>query len=393
MLEHRVNWQWNRLVAVVALLAIAAVSRPTGSDADTQSTAWSTPAAIATGLTQAAPPSLVYSRDGVAHAIWESNNGLYYAYQLPNRPWSGAVRVASGLSPSMVLDAQGQLNVIFANQFLGNYEIYYIRRLGSTWSLPVNVSHTDGGSGNPVLALASDGTLHAAWMDNTPGTWTVYHGTWNGRFWSSQPVPYARGQVPSMATSPAGTVFVAWQDKVPTAANPTGEYDVLLAELEEGQWSLPLNVSDSPGVQSLGVSVATTADGVAHTTWVDSDKTIQYRYGRGNYWSQPQMVWSASTPAHAPRIIADSEGYLRITWDEFGTIWTTRETAMPAEWPKPEVVATPLASVRGVTMGLLPASGVTIGWVEAVKPGDYRLYATWQATALQRRTWLPLLTR
>jgi hypothetical protein len=206
-------------------------------------------------------------------------------------------------------------------------------------------------------------------------------------------VPYARGQVPSMATSPQGTVFVAWQDKVPSAGNPTGEYDVLLTELEEAQWSLPLNVSDSPAVQSLGVSVTASGDGVAHTTWVDADQIIQYSYGRGSYWSLPQVVWSASTPAHGPRILADSAGYLNLAWDELGTIWTTREKAMPVQWPKPDIVAAPFASVRGVSMALLPASGVTIGWVEAVGPGDYRLYASWQATGLQRRAWVPLLTR
>jgi hypothetical protein len=169
VVELRVNRRWSRLAAVLALLAVAAVARPSGSAADTQSSSWSPAAPIATGLPQATPPSIVYTQDGVAHAIWESGNALYYAYQLPNRPWGGAIRVASGISPSMIVDRQGRLNVLFANQFLGNYEIYHIRRVGSTWSLPINVSHTSGGSASPVLALASNGTLNAAWNDNTPG--------------------------------------------------------------------------------------------------------------------------------------------------------------------------------------------------------------------------------
>jgi hypothetical protein len=104
-------------------------------------------------------------------------------------------------------------------------------------------------------------------------------------------------------------------------------------------------------------------------------------------------VWSASSPAHAPRIVADSGGYLSIAWDQLETIWTTRASAMPAVWPKPVVVAAPIASVRGVTIALLPVSGITIGWTQAVSPVDYGIYATWQATALERRAWLPLLTR
>jgi len=393
VLQHRANGRWNRLAAVLALIAVAVVSRPAGSAADTQPSPWSTAAPIATGLAQAGLPTMAYTRDGMAHAVWESSGALYYAFQPPNRPWSTRVRVAAGLSPSMVIDANSELHVLFANQFNGNYEIYYIHRRGSTWFLPINVSHTSGRSGNPVLTLAGDGTLNAAWMDNTPGYWTIYHGAWSGVFWSSQPVPYARGQVPSMAAAPTGTIFLAWQDKVPTTANPSGEYDVLVSELTEGRWSLPLNVSDSPGVESLGVSVAATGDGVVHTTWVDQSQLIQYCYGRDIYWSHPQLVWSASSPAHAPRIIADAGSYLNIAWDQLETIWTTRERAMPAAWPKPDVVAAPVGSLRGVTMALLPASGVTIGWVQAVSPGGYGLYATWQATGLERRAWLPLLTR
>jgi hypothetical protein len=62
---------------------------------------------IATGLVQAALPSLAYTPDGTAHAIWESNGGLYYSYQTPNRPWSKPIRVAAGLSPSMVVNKAG----------------------------------------------------------------------------------------------------------------------------------------------------------------------------------------------------------------------------------------------------------------------------------------------
>jgi hypothetical protein len=393
VLQHRATRRWNRLVAVLALIAVAVASRPAGSAADTQTSPWSAPTPIATGLVQAGVPSLAYSSEGIGHATWESSGGLYYADQPPYRPWSEPARVASGLSPSMVIDANGELHVLFANQFLGNYEIYYIRRRGSTWSLPINVSHTSGRSGNPVLALAADGTLHAAWMDNTPGYWTIYHGTWSGVFWSSQPVPNARGQVPSLAASPTGTIFLAWQDKVPTLANPDGEYDVLMSELTDGTWSLPVNVSESPGVESLAVSIAATQDGVVHATWVDQDELIQYSYGRDIFWSQPQLVWHASSAAHAPRVIADSGGYLSIAWDQLETVWTTSERAMPAAWPKPVLVAAPIGSLRGVTIALQPTSGVTIGWVLAASPGGYGLYTTSQATGLQRRAWLPLLTR
>jgi hypothetical protein len=393
VIEREANRRWSKLVAVLALIAVATVARPAEGDAHAQSAPWSAPIPIASGLTHAALPSLAYTSDGVAHAIWESNGGLFYAAQLPNRAWSSPVRVASGMAPSMSVDANGGLNALFANQFDGNYEIYHIRRQGSTWSLPVNVSHTSGDSGRPVLVRASDGTLHAVWMDNTPGYWTIYHGVWSGIFWSSAPVPNARGQVPSLAASPVGIIFLAWQDKVPTQANLTGEYDVFVSELADGSWSLPINVSDSPGEDSLGVSIAATQDGVVHAAWADLSQRIQYCYGRDIYWSQPQVVWSTSSPAHAPRIIAEPGAYLSIAWDQLETIWTTRAQAMTAGWPKPTVVAAPIAALKDVTIALRPGGEVAVGWVQANGPSDIAVYASWQATALEHRAWLPLLAR
>jgi len=380
-------------VAALALITVAVVTRPASSASEAPEAAWSVPMPIATRLVQAALPSLAYTPDGTAHAIWESNGGLYYAYQTPNRPWSKSVRVAAGLSPSMVVDKAGNLEAVFANQFAGNYEIYHIRRRGGKWSLPVNVSHTSGYSGRPVLAAAEDGTLHAAWMDNTPGFWIIYYGTWAGTFWSSQPVPNARGQAPSLAASPAGTIFLAWQDKVPTKANPNGEYDVLVSELTAGIWTLPSNVSDSPGVDSLGVSVTAPQDEAAHTTWVEQSERIQYSYGRDIYWSEPQLVCQVSSPAHTPRIIADTRGYLNIAWDQTETIWMTRANPWPAGWPTPIIVASLTGSLRDVTMALPPAGGPTIGWVQASGPGEYGVYSAWQGSAVVQRVWLPVLMR
>jgi hypothetical protein len=348
---------------------------------------------IATGLVQAALPSLAYTPDGTAHAMWESKGGLYYAYQTPNRPWSQSVRVAAGLSPSMVVNEAGTLEALFANQFAGNYEIYHIRQRGGKWSLPVNVSHTSGYSGRPVLAAAKDGSLHAAWMDNTPGFWIIYYGTWSGTFWSNQPVPNARGQVPSLAASPQGNIFLAWQDKVPTKANPTGEYDVLVSELTSGIWTLPSNVSDSPGIDSLGVSVTAGRDEMAHTTWVEQSERIQYCYGRDNYWVEPQIVCQASSPAHAPRIIEDSRGYLNIAWDQTEKIWITRASPRPVAWPTPIIVASLTGSLMDVTMALPPTGGPTVGWVQAVGPGGYGVYSAWQGSAVVQRVWLPVLMR
>ena len=183
-------------------------------------TPWSAPFAIATGLPDAARPALAYTPDGQAHAMWESRaRSMPCAIRAP--PGQGAIRVAAGLSPSLALDSKGVLHAVFANQFLGNYDIFHVTLRDNRWSLPINVSRTYGVSVNPVLAAGPDGSLHAAWMDNAPGYWTIYVGSWHGGFWSSNAIPHARGQSPSIAVSPQGVIFVAWQDRLPSQNTQT----------------------------------------------------------------------------------------------------------------------------------------------------------------------------
>jgi hypothetical protein len=296
----------------------------------------------------------------------------------------------------MIADDSGDLHAVFANQFMERWEIYYVRRHKDRWSLPVNVSQTSGYSGYPVLVQAKDKVLHVAWMDNTPGYWTIYHGALDASrdssFWSSLPVPHARGQAPSIAASPSGSIFLAWQDRVPGDQSPSGTFDVFLTELTDNVWTLPVNVSDSPDVESLGVSITATWDGVVHMTWVDQGRQVRYSYGRGWTWSVPQTVWTADTMAHGPSIVAEYGSILHVAWDQGNTIWAIRAPARPPSWPQPSLVASPAGVLQDLTLALMPGGGIAMGWVQASSPGDVSVYQSWRGTTSFRRAWLPLLT-
>ncbi|MCP6756415.1 hypothetical protein NL533_32810, partial [Klebsiella pneumoniae] len=86
----------------------------------------------------------------------------------------------TGMSPALVAERSGKLHMVFSNEFLSNYEIYYVWRDGGDWSLPINVSHTTGSSSAPALVRTASGALEAAWQDDTPGYSTIYHGSWSG---------------------------------------------------------------------------------------------------------------------------------------------------------------------------------------------------------------------
>ena len=162
---------------------------------------WSDPTTIVPSQSDAEYPMLAYTADHTTHAVWESNNRLYYSSQSAGGVWGAPLLIAYGFAPHMVADSDGTLHVAFVNLFMGNYETYHIFRAEGVWSLPVNMAYTTGYSAHPKLALASNHTLYAVWMDNTPGYWTTYHATWNGQFWSNRPIPSGRGQSPAINVS------------------------------------------------------------------------------------------------------------------------------------------------------------------------------------------------
>lgn len=392
MAGTRKSVRWRVLLAVLAFTAALVGARPLPVLAETRTTLWADPTAIATGLTQAARPALAYTPDGVGHALWESAGKLYHAAHVPGGQWSVARRIAYGMSPALAVDRAGRLHALFANQFMDNYEIYHIFLEEGIWSLPVNVSHTTGPSAYPALTAGSSQVLFAAWTDKSPGYWTIYVGAWNGKYWTSQPVANARGQAPALTTTVNGGVYLAWQDLVPMPGNPTGAFEVFFSEFDGSNWSLPVNISDSPSIESVGPSQTTTADGLAHLTWVEGDDEVRYCYGRRLYWPLPQTVARAATVARGARIASERRALLHITWDEGDLVRAATAAPAPPIWPKPAVVTAALAGdLREVSLAVLPTGGVAVGWTQTFLPGDVGVYESWRAPELRTRIWLPLM--
>ncbi|OIO91378.1 MAG: hypothetical protein AUK03_11235 [Anaerolineae bacterium CG2_30_64_16] len=381
---------WSGVLAIVWLAAALAVPRPPAVLAGTTTLPWSTPTTVADQMTHAARPALAYTADGVAHAVWESNGAVLYASRRAGEGWTQPQRLAAGVAPALAVDAQGELHVMFSNQFFGDFEIYHIHTDKGEWTLPVKVSRTLGYSAQPSLTVAPDGTLHAAWMDNAPGYWVIYYGALLGDFWTSQPVPNARGQAPTIAAAPNGTIYLAWQDRVVTDSEP-GTYEILLSEMSDKQWSLPINISDVPQIDSLGAHLAMTADGLAHLTWVDQGRRVRYGYGEGGYWALPQTVWQTASSVRGPRILTEQGSLLHIAWDEGQILRVTTAVAGASTWSKGELIPATAGSLKDVTLTLLPAGGMAVGWVQATGPNNYGVYESQQASAFVWRAWLPTL--
>ena len=384
---------WLTMLMALGLAATVIIARPASAQSDPGTSPWSAPAPIATGLTEAARPALIFTSGGTEHAAWESAGQIFYATQPISQSWSAPHRVATGISPTILADGLGQLHIVYANQFMGNYEIYASSFADGIWSLPVNVSHTTGFSAYPVATSGENGDLYVAWMDNSPGYWTIYVGIWNGTYWSNKPVPNARGQAPALAFADDGTLFLAWQDRVPAADNLTGAFDIFLSERSGTAWTLPVNISDRPAVDSIGVDLTTARDGFAHLTWVDGDQEVRYCFGEGSYWPYPVTVARAASTARGPQILTEKGMRLYIAWDEGDMIRATSAAPRAAIWPKPAIVTAPMDDLSDVALSPGTSNGVSVGWVQTNQPGDVGVYESWRASDLIDRGWLPMILR
>ena len=362
-------------------------STPHGAGA----TPWSAPASVGNTLDNAEHSMVTITGDGASHAIWETDNRLYSAHQDPSGTWSAPEEVAYGFAPYMITDSNGTLHVAFVNSFMGNFETYYVVRRGGKWSLPINMSHTDGYSARPKLALAPDGVLHATWMDYTPGYWTTYHATWAEPFWSTRPIPSGRGEAPSIAVAQDGTMYAVWQDQVSPNGAELGDYEIFLAGLHDGTWTPPLNISDSRGVNTLGPDVTVTADGFAHIVWIEGDEQVRYSYGQATSWSAPTTIATATGYANGVRIATESGKFLHVAWDEEYVVRATSAPERAQQWPESYVVIDSNDLLRDVSLAPNPLGGVGLSWSQTSETGRSNIFASRREPMRAHRIWVPLL--
>lgn len=386
--------RWDAVLAVLILAAALIFARLPEVSAEMGIAPWSAPEVVAKQLPDAVRPALAFTSDGGAHAVWQTDSSIFYASQSASGgAWSEPIRLVTGLGPVIKATSDGDLHVLFANHFMGNYDIFHIYRRNGVWSLPINVSRTSGYSGLPTLDVGPDGKLYAAWMDNTPNYWTTYFGVWDGEFWSSVPVPSSRGQAPAIDVAPDGTVYLAWQDRIINPETGKGVFDVLLTQMSNGNWNLPVNMSDNAQIESIGPDLTTTADGQVHLTWVDDNRYVRYAYGKAGLWSYPQTVALAPATARGPRIVSENGFILHLAWDEGNVVRAAVSPAGRTTWPDAQLVAQQIGNMREVTLAVIPNRGIGIGWVQLAGPNNAGVFESWRGPAVAPRLWLPVSFR
>jgi hypothetical protein len=295
------------------------------------------------------------------HLVWNCNRQLYHAWRT-SEGWSRATTVAIGEQPALAAAPDGQLHCLFVNQFARNFEIYHVWWDGIRWSLPVNVSRTLGASSLPVLAVGSDGSLHAAWADTTPGYSVIYYGTRGSFFWSARPVPSGRGAAPTITSTPDGAIFIAWQDR----RSDTDNYDIFCSTYRDDTWQPPESVSDSASTNSLLPKLAASKQGEVHLIWQEEREGLYHIFHsdhRSNGWSQPIDVSQTTADCRLAQIANNPLGYIHVAWSDGQTIsLDVRPTLPDAPWRNPETASEDCYEIDALVMAVSNARTSYIIW-------------------------------
>ncbi len=304
-------------------------------------------------------PRILFAPNGTTHVIWESEGRLYHAWRSPLGTWNGPIPIFRGVAPSLAIDQTGQVHMVFAQDVVGNFEIYYTRFDGFGWTLPRNVSHTPGHSYSPYISIAPDGSLHVVWNERISGGDVIYHAVLDGATWVAFPIPSAWGKAPTLHIIDR-VAHVLWQ-----GPSITSIYDIYHVQGIAGTWQLPQNLSDTPAKESIGVRSVPDARGWIHAVWLEQGSRgyrVTYTFGNGTAWRWPETL--SGEGAEDVTIGTSERGtYVHIGWGDASTWWTRWRALVSPYWSDPIPMA--YADGRAVIFRFAPQN-------------DSRLRALWR---------------
>jgi len=243
---------------------------------------WSLPSNVSGTSGASSNPDIGLSSDGVLHIVWTDTSPghsvLYHGYGNGLQWSTWPIPNATGTQPSVAVDSTGIVKVAWQDKYdpQDPYEIYYARRDGSGWSIPVCVDDTvETDSVSCDLQVGIDDRAHVVWQEDIGGSAQVHYCEQNEAMWWLVPsVLSAAGQdarLPAIGAGPLGDIHVAWDETV------RASYRRFAAASSE--WTETSTISShSEGI--FDVALGTNGQREAHVVWTqhvgEGDSDIFY---------------------------------------------------------------------------------------------------------------------
>lgn len=280
-------------------------------------------------------------------------------------PVSGSVTTAAGKQHwPRIAATRSTLYTIWESERTDNGDIEISRYNPDTdsgWSTPIAVSDDTSGKEQRTPAVAADtaGNLYAVWSDfRADDDGQIYFSRWlSGTTWADGAWSAAArlsdagadwGTDPDIKTSPDGSIYATWVERVPTGP-ATYDFQVVVARSTDqgSNWSAAvvhrLTGASASNAFYQGPSLGVMFPSRIAVAWLHSPDSqaatasilTAASYDRGTHWSAPKRVSTTATVDvdSLPALAMNLAGHAVVAWQDFrlGSSTNIFATGYPAD--------------------------------------------------------------
>jgi phosphatidylethanolamine-binding protein (PEBP) family uncharacterized protein len=281
-------------------------------------------------------------------------------------------------SPQVAVDAAGNINVVWEDDSTGSASTIFFSRStdgGTTFSTPKPLSNGLGSPTSPRIAVDSNGGINVVWVDNILGNYVVFfsRSSDGGLTFTPKSLPNGPADAgnPQVAVDTGGNICVVWEnDDITLGAFFSHSMD------GGSSFSTPINLATNNPAGSLGSyapQIAIGVDGSINVVWQDTVGVQSViRFSRSadhgaNFFPAPTHVSTDVGNSTSPQIALDSSGNINIAWvdDSPGNfaIFFARSTDKGATFPSVKNISNSAGDTSGSPQVGTDASGnILVAW-------------------------------
>lgn len=323
-------WAWRlSLLAVIAMGVFLYQAAP--------SRAWTSMRQIVDTPLHSTLPTTAMDATGRLHVVWQEKTAesgpedIYYLSGIDTE-WTSPVNISNSSSRSLHADlavvGEEHPLAVWVEFTLLSSNIYYAAKTDAGWSTPQPVASNWLVSA-PELAV-HEGVAYLAWPADTDFDFyadTIFLSTWDpSSAWSTpEPIPLNTGTLDyvSMTFDTQGRLHLAWDGNVSGAPSDHQQYQIYYSIYDEGTWTTPVNVSQTPEY-SFWPSLAVDTAGRVHLIWLEGETGLGqgvvmfdhllYQRLEDDTWLPQPIQFPLQQGAIFPRAYADAAGRVHLIW-------------------------------------------------------------------------------
>jgi hypothetical protein len=294
---------------------------------------FSAPLNLSNDAADSLSPQLAVDTSGNISVVWENDSitfGVLFSHSTDggatfSTPLDLATNTGGSFGAQLFVAPDGSIDVVWEDDSNSQSEISFSRSTdkGATFSTPKNLSSNPGFSFDAQIVVDASGNIDVVWADNTSGNYDILfsRSTDEGANFSSpknlsnSPGNSLNAQI---GVDAKGGVYVVWQENVPAVFN---NKDIFLATSSDGgaNFSTPTNLSNDTG-NSTNPWIAVDGNGAINLSWQDTTSgfsSISFARSQDAGASfATQNLSNDAGPSSDAQVVADSNGNLDVVWSD-----------------------------------------------------------------------------